>query len=336
MVEAVKIIGGWAKRPGGVRRSPVRQAHRGGPKKDRWTVKPQKESKTPEAHETAFVSSHRMSAEELAEHKEWLRKHPHVVIKPTRKDWANEFRNSADRIIEDAERFAFRQNDPARAERYDFWRELVQRKRVSARKQFPNSPALPEMPSLTGNDFYALADYCRTAADVLDGRKAPDGDGRQGGAEKRVLKHFPPGKRSKAWQELRRIVRAAREYVWVEDAYVSSDVVDLLTEDLPESAKLRVLGPVLGPVKENKRWDGALASLRRLGADLPGRVEVRESEDVHDRYIYVDGNAWRSSDSFKDMAAKRTTKITDEGELSAELVADFEKRWSSARQVYPP
>jgi hypothetical protein len=113
-------------------------------------------------------------------------------------------------------------------------------------------------------------------------------------------------------------------------------VVDLLTEDLPESAKLRVLGPVLGPVKENKRWDGALASLRRLGADLPGRVEVRVSEDVHDRYIYVDGNAWRSSESFKDMAAKRTTKITDEGNRSAELITDFEKRWSSAQQVYPP
>ena len=90
------------------------------------------------------------------------------------------------------------------------------------------------------------------------------------------------------------------------------------------------------PAKEHKWWDGALASLKRLGTDLPGRVGVRVSEDVHDRYIYVDGNAWRSSDSFKDMAAKKTTKIIDEGNRSAELIADFEKRWSSAQQVYPP
>jgi hypothetical protein len=46
MAEAVKIIGGWAKRPGGVRRSLVRQAHRGGPKKDRLAVKRQNHSPT--------------------------------------------------------------------------------------------------------------------------------------------------------------------------------------------------------------------------------------------------------------------------------------------------
>ncbi len=160
-----------------------------------------------------------------------------------------------------------------------------------------------------------------------------------GGIEEKALgvagpshRRFEIGERSKAWQELRRIVRAAAKHVWIEDNYVNSDVVSLLREDLPESAKLRVLGPV----KENKWWDGALASLNRLGGDFPGRVEVRVSEDVHDRYIYVDGNAWRSSDSFKDMAAKRTTKITDEGDRSAELITDFKKRWSSAQQVYPP
>jgi hypothetical protein len=145
-------------------------------------------------------------------------------------------------------------------------------------------------------------------------------------------KRFFRGERSKAWQEVRRIVGAAAQHVWIEDNYVGSDVISMLAEDLPESANLRVLGPA----KENKWWEGALASLRRLGADLPGRVEVRVSEEVHERYIYVDGNAWRSSESFKDMAAKKTTRITDEGERSAETVADFQKRWNSAMRVFPP
>ena len=151
-------------------------------------------------------------------------------------------------------------------------------------------------------------------------------------ARKRLVEYFSPGKRSKGWQKLRRIVRAAARHVWIEDNYVGSDVVAMLAEDLPESANLRVLGPV----KENKWWDGALASLRRLGTDLAGRVEVRVSDDVHERYIYVRGNAWRSSDSFKDMAARKTTKITDEGEGSAGLIANFRKRWKSAKLVFPP
>ena len=273
-----------------------------------------------------------MSAEELAEHEEWLRKHPHVVIKPTRKYVANIFKGHKKRITEKLNALAYSPDARSLAREYVTFQQVIDH----ARGYCPDGPALPEMPALIGNDYYAgmirLADYCTMAADVLDGRKAPDGDGGQAGAGKGVVKRFPPGKRSKAWQELRRIVKAATKNVWLEDAYVSSDVVDLLTEDLPESAKLRVLGPV----KENKWWEGALASLKRLGADLPGRVEVRVSEDVHDRYIYVDDRVWRSDDSFKDMAAKKTTQIIDEGDRSAELITDFKKRWSSAQQVYPP
>jgi hypothetical protein len=150
-----------------------------------------------------------------------------------------------------------------------------------------------------------------------------------GGPSKR---RFETGERSKAWQQLREIVQSAKRHIWVEDAWFGSDVVALLGEDLPEGVHLWVLGPEV----ENRWWKGALASFKRLGADLPGRTEIRVTADIHDRYIYADDRVWRSDDSFKDMAAKRTTKIIDEGERSAELVMDFKKRWSSARQVYPP
>jgi hypothetical protein len=151
-------------------------------------------------------------------------------------------------------------------------------------------------------------------------------------ARKRLVKRFPPGKRSKAWQELRRIVQSAKKHVWIEDAWLGSDVVHLLGADLLDGVQLRVLGPEDG----NRFWNGALASLKMLCNDLPSRIAVRVTTDLHDRYVYVDNHVWRFSESPKDMGAKRTAKIIDEGERSAGLVADFEKRWSSARQVYPP
>jgi len=159
------------------------------------------------------------------------------------------------------------------------------------------------------------------------GRRALAGNGAAS-----EIQRFFVGERSKAWQQLREIVRSAKRYVWMEDAWLGSDVVALLGEDLPDGVHVRVLGPEV----ENRWWKGALASLKSLAEDLPGQIEIRITAEVHDRYIYADDRVWRSSDSFKDMAAKKTTKIIDEGERSAELVADFEARWKKARLVYPP
>jgi len=130
---------------------------------------------------------------------------------------------------------------------------------------------------------------------------------------------------SKAWQELRGIVRSAAEYIWIEDAWLGSDVVALLGEDLPEGVALRVLGPA----RSNRHWEGALASLKRLDAEIGGCIEVRVTHNLHDRYLYVDGKAWRSSDSFKDMAKSRTTKLAQEAD-AADSLADFERRWAAA------
>ena len=159
------------------------------------------------------------------------------------------------------------------------------------------------------------------------GGKAQDGDGG------RASKIFAPGKRSQAWQELRRIVGSASRSVWIEDAWLGSDVVALFGEDLPDGVALRVLGP--DEARSNRSWKGALAFLKRLGDDLAGRLEVRCSADVHDRYLYVDGRVWRSTESFKDMAKKRTTKLEPRLEDASDLVGDFERRWAEATKVYP-
>ena len=142
---------------------------------------------------------------------------------------------------------------------------------------------------------------------------------------------FAPGQTFRAWQEFRGVVRSAAKSVWIEDAWLDGEVVALLGDDVPAGAGLRVLGPK----KSNRHWNGALASLKRLGAEMLGRLEVCVSDDVHDRHVYVDGKVWRSSESFKDMAKKRTTKLVPEAENAEALLADFERRWSDARRVYP-
>lgn len=151
-----------------------------------------------------------------------------------------------------------------------------------------------------------------------------------GSEDRATARVFPPGRPFQAWEELRSIIVSARECIRIEDAYLGSDVVAVLGGNLPEGVRLLVLGPE----KDNRHWLAALASLKVLGEEMSGRIEVRCTTDVHDRYVYVDGQAWRSSESFKEMAKARTTKLVPEAKPS-DTLADFEKRWSEARRVYP-
>lgn len=143
---------------------------------------------------------------------------------------------------------------------------------------------------------------------------------------------FAPGEDLKAWRQLRLIVQRARRYVWIEDQYLGSDVVDLLGEDLPDGVPLRVLGPA----SPNRFWKGALASLSRLGRQIAEQLEVRTSSETHGRYLYVDGEVWLCSESLKDMTKKSATTIAQQREAeSRKLGEDFERRWARAATAFP-
>ena len=117
-----------------------------------------------------------MNAAERAEQRERLRKHPER--EPTRENVAHTFKGLREQITEKLNALAYSPDARSLAREYVTFQQVIDH----ARGHCPDGPALPEMPALIGNDYYAgmirLADYCTMAADVLNGRKAPDGDGR--------------------------------------------------------------------------------------------------------------------------------------------------------------
>ena len=151
--------------------------------KGRWTVKPQRKPKTPETHKAALVSGRRMSAAELAECRAeiaaglWGDQTP----TPTPQHCADTFEQHAKRIREIVHQFAYSPDARSLAAHFDTWHSAVGFACDFTRKYLKNCPALPEVPDLSGNDYYAgiirLADCCKSAADALDGRKAQDGAG---------------------------------------------------------------------------------------------------------------------------------------------------------------
>jgi len=138
---------------------------------------------------------------------------------------------------------------------------------------------------------------------------------------------FPRGRGYDAWRAIELILKAARDHVWIEDAFIDGEVVALLTS-VPEQLPMRVL--------TRKLYEGADPAFRRLGQQRPGRLEVRTTAEIHGRRLFVDDRVWESSESIKELAAKTasTVKPLDSPDDVSGLRHDFEARWQASQRRY--
>lgn len=119
----------------------------------------------------------------------------------------------------------------------------------------------------------------------------------------------------------------SRELVLV-DAYLSPDFLNQVLRAIPQTASVRVL---IGPK--------AKARYRQLSGSLPASrqaVEVRCSENLHDRFIIVDGTeCFHFGYSFKDLDQPKASwfhKIYANDEVDA-LLNWLGQEWAGARTV---
>jgi hypothetical protein len=154
---------------------------------------------------------------------------------------------------------------------------------------------------------------------------APAAGPARGGAKQSAV--FAKGRVYDAWRNIEEILKAASDHVWIEDAYINGDVVSLLGS-LPERLPVRVL--------TKKLFEGADPSLRRLGEQRQGRLEVKTTSQIHPRRIFVDQRVWESGDSLSQIAAKTASTVNEitSPEGVAKLQTDFESRWQSANRRY--
>jgi hypothetical protein len=102
--------------------------------------------------------------------KAWLLKDAQeMVLRP--QDMAESFREDAKCITKARLRFLSRPDDPELVMEYEKWRYLTHAFHRRTRKHVENCPALPEVPKLIGNDYYAamihLEDFCAEVAERL-------------------------------------------------------------------------------------------------------------------------------------------------------------------------
>lgn len=133
-------------------------------------------------------------------------------------------------------------------------------------------------------------------------------------------KVYPKGHVYDFYKDIRQITKNAEREVFVIDAYVNEELLDLYLEKISSGVRIRIL--------TNKPQGNFIAIARKFRMRPNIRFEVRRNEDCHDRLFIVDENCWVIGQSVKDAGKKPTYLMKIEGYNLFKNV--FEDLWKEA------
>ena len=138
---------------------------------------------------------------------------------------------------------------------------------------------------------------------------------------------FGPGDVYDVFKELRRIVGSAERSVLIVDPYLDPTVFDLYLDGVPGGVGVRLLcNRHAGPVSQ---------AAQKFSQQHGSTVEVRQTNNAHDRVIFLDDSAcFILGQSLKDAAkAKPTYLVALPPDVSIEKLRIYNEVWNAATVV---
>ena len=136
-------------------------------------------------------------------------------------------------------------------------------------------------------------------------------------------KVYPKGHIYDFYKDIRNITKDAKNEVFVIDAYVDEELLNLYLEKIPIGVKIRIL------TKEPKGNFVTVAQKFKIKPKVD--FEVRRSNNCHDRLIFIDDKCWVMGQSIKDAGKKPTYLAKMEGYDSFRKV--FDDLWKTASKL---
>lgn len=127
--------------------------------------------------------------------------------------------------------------------------------------------------------------------------------------------------------DIKNIIENVENEIFIIEPFVTDHLLEVTLKDINKNIKIRILTN-----SHNADKRGAFSKLSNLFSKQVKSYEVRESEDIHDRGIFVDDCAgWVMGQSIKDGGKKPTyiIKLRD----SKRLESIYQKIWNSATKV---
>lgn len=122
------------------------------------------------------------------------------------------------------------------------------------------------------------------------------------------------------YKDIRDITQTAKTEVFLIDAYVNEEALDLYLDKIPNGVNVRIL--------TNRPQGNFLTVAKKFKAKPNVKFEVRQSNDCHDRLFFVDNTCWVMGQSVKDAAKKPTYLVKIE---SHDLFRNvFENLWNTS------
>ncbi len=137
---------------------------------------------------------------------------------------------------------------------------------------------------------------------------------------------LPAGSAHDAYLEIRKIIQSATSEILIVDSYVDGTLWTLLT-NLSASTKIRIMTTQM-------KGDFALEG-RKFAAQHGNTVEVRQTQEYHDRFVVADGDrCWHLGASIKD-AGNKAFAMSEvlSPTIRAAIKTDVDTTWKAAQSV---
>ena len=118
-------------------------------------------------------------------------------------------------------------------------------------------------------------------------------------------KVYPKGHTYDYYNDIRDIIKDTKTEVFVVDAYVDEELLNLYLEKIPIDVRVKIL--------TNKPKGNFVTVAKKFKTKPKVDFEVRVSKDCHDRLFFIDNKCWVTGQSIKDGGKKPTYLVKIEG-----------------------
>lgn len=126
------------------------------------------------------------------------------------------------------------------------------------------------------------------------------------------------------FDEIRKVIEAARQDLLFVDPYLDAEFVSRYLEHVAKGVSIRLL--------TREKLKTLLPAAEAFAKQSQQKVEVRSASGFHDRYVFVDNTAcYQSGASFKDGAKTAPTTLTQITDAFAAMQHTYENLWRGAK-----
>ena len=139
--------------------------------------------------------------------------------------------------------------------------------------------------------------------------------------EKDLVGHYEPGQEYEFYRDLKSISERANNNILIVEPYIAAEVIDVYLGSVSRSVQIGILTASIPQV--------VLTVAQKYATG--GNLQVRTTNGIHDRVVFVDDRVWMVGQSLKDAAKKKPTYIV---EHDAALVRPaYDNIWRAATRA---